>query len=1050
MKRVLPLLAVLVVLGGMGGVSGCTDDSDGGAGQGIEDVWEDVSSDAEAGDDVEKPPRPQAGERVAYDLEPFLEGGSGNGGNVRLYRVEDAGDLIGGDAAEGRVGDFMFENDTARFLVQSDQRTMSPCPWGGNVIDVEYLGAGGGGDTLDEICLFLNADQTFKPERYEILHDGSKGHAVLAVTGHTELLDFLNLTSMIAQMAPGLAKLFKLKPDGLMPLTMTIYYILGADDAGLRVVTAMRNDGDEQLDVVASHLIVSGGAGGGYFNPLSSMGGFGYGSVAITDPKADLLPYLAYRGEESSFAYVPKPAEHLRADLPIGGAYFTISGVAASILGRTDLVQLLLSSPKKLRELEGVYHLMPGDVDAVEHRVFAGDGVLSTMLDGIYSVQGVVTGTVSGIVEDGAGQPLAGARVSAIDSKNRTMNQTVSGVDGRYRMLVPVGEYTVSARLTGRPTHVRPVVSVVAGQSADVPAIVLVEAARMEVSVRTPEGKPTPARVSVLCEGACPNKPTSQEEEVTDHKLPADFALVEWVGVSGEHGFDLPAGTYRVVVSRGMEWSVWPQDALVSGGKLVTIAEGETLNLDVEIARVLDTGGALSGDFHVHAMASADSAVSNRDRMLTFMVEGVDVVVSSDHDVISDYGPAILELGAGHEIATIVGTEITTSDLGHFNGFPVTADPAKLRQGALDWGNGAQPALVPADLFSWLREHPGEQVVQINHPDSSYLIQSDVLRSLTYGNPVQMRVQAVADPQTGETGMWSDDFTAMELMNGNGQGRFWGVSRWWFTMLGRGHRVTGTAVSDTHNLYGNTMGGVPRTFVFVPEGTDSAATFDETTFVLALNEGRALGTNGPFFKVLVTNSAAESARIGDTLATNGQPVDVEVLIQVPEWMAVDHLDLFMNVDAEQVVRGPGKYDTTVIEPTRSWAIELTPADLVEVASGQLVHRRYQKTVTMQFETDVDAYMVFVVRGAAGRTMFPVLPTRGALPIAFSNPVYLDADGGGYDKPHLAELAKTPPPVVAPMQAESTSNQYEDLEGEVVITPELAGQLLHEFQGCLAH
>ena len=591
---------------------------------------------------------------------------------------------------------------------------------------------------------------------------------------------------MMAQIAPGLAKLFTLKPDGLMPLTMTIYYVLGPDEDGLRVVTAMRNDGDEQVDVVASHLIVSGGAGGGYFNPLSSMGGFGYGSVAITDPKADLLPYLAYRGEESSFAYVPKPAEHLKADLPIGGAYFTISGVAASILGSSDVVSLLLSSPKKLRGMKGVYHLMPGDIDAVEHRVFAGNGALSTILDDIYRVQGVATGVVSGVVQDGAGQPLAGARVSAIDSKTCTMNQTVSGADGSYRMSVPVGEYKVSARLTGRPTHAAPVLNVAEGQSAEVSAIVLVEAARIEVSVRTPDGQPTPARVSVLCEGACPNKPTSQEEEVTDHKLPADFALVEWVGVSGDHGFDLPAGTYRVVVSRGMEWSVWPQDALRTGGELVTIAEGETLNLTVEIAKVLDTSGALSGDFHVHAMASADSAVSNRERMLTFMVEGVDVVVSSDHDVISNYGPAIEELGAGHEIATIVGTEITTSDLGHFNGFPVTADSTKLRQGALDWGNGAQPSLVPADMFAWLRAHPGEQVVQINHPDSSYLAQSDVLRSLTYGDPVQMRVQAVADPQTGETGMWTDDFTAMELMNGNGRGRFWAVSRWWFTMLGRG------------------------------------------------------------------------------------------------------------------------------------------------------------------------------------------------------------------------------------------------------------------------
>ncbi len=1045
MKRL--VLLVLVLVGLIGFSVGCSDDGkqdrEGDVGGDVaEEVGEDVAEDVE--EDVR---RPEPGERVAYDLGPHL-GGSGEG-SVRLYQVEDAADLIGGDAAEGRVGDYILENGKVRFLVQGDERTMSPCPWGGNVIDAEYLGAEGStGDTLDEICLFLNADQTFKPERYEILHDGSEGYAVLAVTGHTELLDFLNLSSMIAQFSPDLAKMFRLKPDGLMPLTLTVYYILLPGDGGLQVVSAMRNDGDEMVDVVTSHLVVSGGAGGGYFNPLSSLRGFGYGT-GFTNPTPDSLPYLLYRGEQASFGYVPKAAGHLRGDLPIGGSYFTISGVAASILGRTDLLEVLMAAPAKLRGLEGVLHLAPGEVGVAEHRVFAGDGDISRMLDEIYPLQGVETGTVSGLVQDGQGQPVAGARVSVIDAKNRTMNQAVSGADGRYEMLVPAGEvfgtYRVSARLDGRVTHVRPEVVVEADKVVEAAAIALAEAARIEVSVRTPEGERTPARVSILCEEACPHKPTSQEEEVTFHGLPADFAKIEWVGVSGEHGFYLPAGTYRVVVSRGLEWSVWPQDALETGGELVTIAEGETLEIEAEIARVLDTSGALSGDFHVHAMASADSPVSNQDRVLTFLVEGVDVVVSSDHDVISDFGPAVEALGAGDEIVTIVGTEVTTSDLGHFNGFPMTQDSSKLRGGALDWGNGAEPALLPADIFAWLHAHPEEQVVQINHPDSSFLMYADVLRSLTYGDPTLMRVQAEADPETGETGMWTDDFTAMELMNGYNTSRFWGVGRWWFTMLGRGQKVTGTAVTDTHNLYGSTMGGVPRTFVFVPEGTDSPAAFDQAGFVGAVNAGRAIGTNGPFFRVLAKNHEGAEARIGDTLATDGQPVEVTVHLEVPEWMGVDLLELYMNVDAEQIVRVPGKYDSQKIEPTRSWPIALTEDDLVEVARGAHVHRRYEKTLTLELETDVDAYAVFVVQGAAGRTMYPILPGKGTLPFAFSNPVYLDADGGGYDKPHLAELAATPAPMMSPVKWEGAA--HVDDAREVEITPELARELMHVFEGC---
>ncbi|MBA2664947.1 MAG: CehA/McbA family metallohydrolase [Bradymonadaceae bacterium] len=999
----------------------------------------DASTDADSG--IDAGPRPLPGTPVDFDLGAFVADAPNPTGTVRLYQVTNASELLDGEGAAGGLGDFVLENDGARFLVQNDRRAMSPCPWGGNVIDAQYLGAPDTEDVLGEICLFLNADQTLKPERFEILHDGSEGYAVLAVTGRTELLDFLNLASMVAQVSPQLASQFRLRPDGLLPMTVTVYYVLRPGDDGVRVLTAMRNDGDSQLDIAVSHLIVSHGTGG-YFNPLGSLGGFGYGDLGLANPNPDVLPFLMFQSEKSSFAYVPKPFDHLEADLPIAGGYLTIAGVAASVLGRTDIIQLLLTHPSRLPLLEGLHHLKAGDVSAAEHWIFAGDGALSTVLDTVYPLQGVDTGVLAGIVVDGEGLGVEGARVSATDAKNRTMNQALSGADGRYSMRAPVGDYTVSARLVGRPTLAPAAASVLNAQTTDVSAIVLELPATITVSVRTPDGQPTPARVSVLCEGPCPNKPTSREKEVNFHKLPADFALIEWIGVSGDHSFDLPAGTYRVVVSRGMEWSVWPYDALSAGGHLLTIAAGEAVSLEAEIARVLDTRGALSADFHVHAIASPDSSVANIDRILTFLVEGVDVVVSTDHDVITDFAPAVAAIGAQAEIVTVVGTEITTSDIGHFNGFPVVHDPDALRGGAFDWGNGAEPAVAPADLFAWVRAHDGEQVVQINHPNSSFLAQADVLRGLTYGDPVQMRVQATADPDTGETGMWSDDFTAMELLNGHSTERFWGVGRWWFTLLGRGMHVTATAVTDTHNLYGSTMGGVPRTFVFVPEAHDTATSFDSPSFIAAINQGRAIGTNGPFFRLLATNSTEQTALIGDTLATNGEPVTVDVHIEVPEWMKVDRLDLFMNADG--VVTAPGAYDASPVTPTQSFSIALGPDDLVEVATGTSVHRRYEKVVTVTLDTAVDAYAVFVLQGAQGPTMFPVLPSRGVRPFAFSNPIYLDADGGGYNNPHLAALAQTPAPLIAKLRAAPT-----DASVDRELTPREIRQVMHSLQ-CGGH
>src|SRR5690606_8369532 len=106
------------------------------------------------------------------------------------------------------------------------------------------------------------------------------------------------------------------------------------------------------------------------------------------------------------------------------------------------------------------------------------------------------------------------------------------------------------------------------------------------------------------------------------------------------------------------------------------------------------------------------------------------------------------------------------------------------------------------------------------HPDGSGYIggmKADVLRGLSFTDREMIRLDPMdVDPETGDTGIWSEDFTAIEVMNGTSINRFWGVARWWLTMVGRGFTPTATAVTDTHRLYGD-LGGSPRTWVFVPE-----------------------------------------------------------------------------------------------------------------------------------------------------------------------------------------------------------------------------------------
>ena len=53
--------------------------------------------------------------------------------------------------------------------------------------------------------------------------------------------------------------------------------------------------------------------------------------------------------------------------------------------------------------------------------------------------------------------------------------------------------------------------------------------------------------------------------------------------------------------------------------------------------------GALSGDFHVHGAASYDSSIPDQDRVFSFLAAGVDVIVATDHDVVTSYDETITD-----------------------------------------------------------------------------------------------------------------------------------------------------------------------------------------------------------------------------------------------------------------------------------------------------------------------------------------------------------------------------------------------------------------------
>ncbi|HSN30894.1 MAG TPA: hypothetical protein VLT45_31625, partial [Kofleriaceae bacterium] len=164
----------------------------------------------------------------------------------------------------------------------------------------------------------------------------------------------------------------------------------------------------------------------------------------------------------------------------------------------------------------------------------------------------------------------------------------------------------------------------------------------------------------------------------------------------------IPVGTYDVTFSRGIEWTIETDRVHVTT---------EGVQIHARLKHVVESPHWLSADFHVHAASSPDSRVPMRDRVYEFVSDGVDMIVSTDHNVVSNYAPVISELHAEKYLATATGDEITTGDWGHFGAFPL---PHEMETE----GHGAIPVKhkTPVDIFKQVRDTAPGAIIDVHHP----------------------------------------------------------------------------------------------------------------------------------------------------------------------------------------------------------------------------------------------------------------------------------------------------------------------------------------------
>lgn len=833
-------------------------------------------------------------------------------GVLKIKKISDKRELIQGIWANGYLGDYVLENEKIRVIVTSPEREGLPSKGGGQIIDMSLK------DYPIDYVRGLYARIGTQPET--TYYDRYANAGLGVETDYSYRQARIQTTGLPDNAA---ALIVSGKSEGAHKFEITTEYIIKPNKPVIEITTTINNLSTGTLEGLTLGEKVDWGTCSTF---VGSMGVIEYGG----EQKQEEVDWFAGFADNFSAGLTQKKGF-------IRGMFAT----SASTINYDKV------------------SIKPGNKASYTRYLVISDKRLSGVSDFAYEMREPKFGFVTGkVLDPETRQPVADVDVRIIVSKvgekdfspARPFTKSCSDAEGNFEMTLPEGVYFIQGRAFSRRTAKDPFSFTI--NDGDTYGLEI-KASRSSVLKFTCKDADT--GTSIPCKLTfVPIPPTQMFDRGPGNKI---YARNVYYSATGSEVLEVPAGHYKVIFSRGIEYDIYEEE--------ITIAFTKENIINAKLKRVIDTKGLISADIGVRTNRSYDCYVAPEDRVVTAAGEGVEYIVTGDSNQSTDLSEAAKKVKLESIVKTGIGKKIEymgEKSLGHFLVWPLDAKGV-----AAAATNDELDAPTPRDLMKTLRTKYPNSFIQVNRP---LFPVEGYFTNFGYDHKNKPVI---------EDKDFSYDFDLLEILEGKRIGGAKENFQLLFDFWVKGYqKIMPIGGSFSHATWGEEV-GYPR--IFVASSSDNPAAVSEREIADNIKKGNFQITNGPIIKFTVNNMPP-----GSFIKDTDGSVDCYLEVFAAPWVPLSYIDI--NID--------GIFSRRIILPP-SKDIKRFPR-----ASAPEGSEKFPIKITK------DSIINVVVAGVERETLSPVVSgyplSEGLGTLAITAPIVIDFNGNGkYDLPTAEQI-----------------------------------------------